>query len=225
MSADLAEAVRAALRAAGGDPERAVGQQRYMRSALPFRGLTVPAVRAAVRGAVRGQPSPTYEEWRAAVRTLWDDAQFREDRYAAIGVARGMPEHARALPSLDLYRHLVVTGAWWDVVDEVAPHLVGAVLRAHLGTADTLRGWAREEDRWLRRAAILAQLRHRDVTDRALLVDVVEPNLADPDFFVRKAIGWALRQYRQHGGDHWVRAFVDDCGERMSPLSRREALR
>lgn len=225
--ADLATTIRAALDGAGGDPARAAAQQRYMRSALPFRGLAVPAVRALVRGVVRTRPTPSYEEWTAAVRALWDGAEYREDRYAAIGVARSVPAHARAASSLPLYRHLAVTGAWWDLVDETAAHLVGAVLRGHPGTATALRAWARDEDRWLRRSAILAQLRCKEHTDRELLVDVIEPNLADPDFFVRKAIGWSLRQYAHLDDDAaaWVRVLVAEYGERLSPLSRREALR
>ena len=228
MAADLADAVRAALHAAEGDPERAAAQQRYMRSAMPFRGLAVPAVRALVRGVVRGRPVPAYDEWHAAVRSLWDEAGFREDRYAAIGVARSTPAHARAAESLPLYRHLVVTGAWWDLVDETASHLVGAVLRAHHATtADTMRRWARDEHSWLRRAAILSQLGSRGLTDRRLLADVIEPNLDDGEFFIRKAIGWALRQYARVDDDTaaWVRGFVTDHGQRLSPLSRREALR
>lgn len=224
---DLAAAVRTALWAADGDPDRAAAQQRYMRSTLPFHGLAVPAVRVIVRGVVREHPTPGYDEWHAAIRDLWDTAEVREDRYAALGVARSVPAHARAAESLDLYRHLVVTGAWWDLVDETAAHLVGAVLRAHPGTADTLRRWATEDDRWLRRTAILAQLRSRAATDRRLLTDVIDPNVSHPDFFVRKAIGWALRQYSRVDDDAaaWVRETVEGYGSRLSPLSRREALR
>ncbi|TNC18527.1 DNA alkylation repair protein [Georgenia sp. 311] len=224
---DLAAAVRDAVRSAAGDPVRAAAQQRYMRSALPFRGLAVPTVRTLVRGVVRGRPAPGYAEWSAAVEALWDGAEFREERYAALGVARSAPEHARAEASLPLYRHLVLTGAWWDLVDETAAHLVGAVLRAHHETAEDLRAWAREEDRWLRRAAILSQLRSKEYTDRRLLVDVIEPNLADPDVFVRKAIGWALRQYAHldDAAAAWVRDLVAGYGQRLSPPSRREALR
>ncbi len=224
---DLATEVREAVRAVAGDDARAAAQQRYMRSSLPFRGLAVPTVRATVRRVARGRPSPSYAEWEAAVRALWDGAEFREDRYAALGVARSVPAHARAPESLGLYRHLVVTGAWWDLVDETAAHLVGAVLRADRSTADELRRWAREEDRWLRRTAILAQLRSKEYTDRRLLLDVIEPNLADRDVFVRKAIGWALRQYAQldGGAAAWVERTVARYGERLSPLSRREALR
>lgn len=226
-SADLVARIRGALDAAGGDPARAAAQQRYMRSTLPFRGLAVPAVRAVVRQTVRDSPPLTYAEWHSAVRALWDEATFREDRYAAVGLARSRPSYARVPESLALYRHLVLTGAWWDLVDEIASHLVGAVLRAHPATADTLRGWAREDSLWLRRAAVLSQLSSKDGTDRRLLLDVVEPNLTDREFFIRKAIGWALRQYAHVDDDAatWVRQTVTAFGDRLSPLSRREALR
>lgn len=224
---DLVARIRSALDAAGGDPARAAAQRRYMRSTLPFRGLAVPAVRAVVRQVVRDVPSLSYAEWHGAVLTLWDQAAFREDRYAAVGLARSRPGYARMVESLPLYRHLVLTGAWWDLVDEIASHLVGAVLRAHPATADTLRDWAREDSPWLRRAAILSQLSSKDGTDRRLLLDVIEPNLADREFFIRKAVGWALRQYSRVDDDAatWVRRTVTGYGAGLSPLSRREALR
>ncbi len=96
---------------------------------------------------------------------------------------------------LDLYRHLVVTGAWWDHVDEVAAHLVGGVLAGHRTVVTpVMRAWARDDDLWVRRTAVLSQLRHGADTDTALLHDVIEANLDDRSFWLRKAIGWALRE-------------------------------
>jgi 3-methyladenine DNA glycosylase AlkD len=115
-----------------------------------------------------------------------------------------------------------VTGAWWDLVDELA-HAVGAVLRA-VGppAASVVREWSRDEDLWLRRVAILSQLGARARTDPVLLADCIAPNLADRAFFIRKAIGWALRDYARTD-PAWVAAFVLAAGDRLSPLSRREA--
>jgi 3-methyladenine DNA glycosylase AlkD len=87
-----------------------------------------------------------------------------------------------------------------------------------------LRRWSTDADFWIRRAAITAQLGAKSATDRALLAAVIEPNLADSEFFIRKAIGWALRDYAATDPD-WVRAFAARHGEALSPLSRREALR
>jgi len=160
------------------------------------------------------------------VRGLWDGATHREERYAAIAVAR----HRRARPwqdvkALELYRHLIVTGAWWDLVDEIASHLVGGVLANHRADATpVIHVWAVDDDLWLRRTAVLAQLTHRADTDLDLLRFAVEGNVDDRSFWLRKAIGWALREYARTDPD-WVRAEVDRLGDRLSGLSRREALK
>ena len=127
--------------------------------------------------------------------------------------------------SLPLYRHLVVTGAWWDLVDETAAHLVGGVLGGHRAdTTPVVRSWSRDDDLWLRRTSVLAQLRHRADTDTGLLRDVIEANVDDTSFWLRKAIGWALRSYAATDPD-WVRAEVARLGPRLSGLSRREAIK
>lgn len=118
-------------------------------------------------------------------------------------------------------------GAWWDLVDQVS-HCVGAVLLAdHAAALPVIRGWLDHPDRWLRRASIICQLGLRDRTDLRLLADAIATNLAPApgaeDFFIRKAIGWALREYGKTDPAYVV-AFVA-AEPRLSPLSRREALR
>ncbi|OMQ14038.1 DNA alkylation repair protein, partial [Modestobacter sp. VKM Ac-2676] len=83
-----------------------------------------------------------------------------------------------------------------------------------------LRGWARDPDRWLRRSAVIAQLGAKARTDTALLAEVIEVNAGDPEFFVRKAIGWALRDHAKTD-PAWVRRFLAE--HELGPLSRREA--
>jgi 3-methyladenine DNA glycosylase AlkD len=109
------------------------------------------------------------------------------------------------------------------VVDDVATHLVGDVLRDHrAATTPLVRTWATDADPWVRRTAVICQVGHGAETDLDLLRHAVESNLADTSFWLRKAIGWALRdQARTDPG--WVRAEVDRLGDRMSGLSRREA--
>jgi 3-methyladenine DNA glycosylase AlkD len=227
MAADLVliEGIRGAL-AASGDPERAVGQQRYMKSEMPYRGVTSPQLRKLLRPILAACPPVDRHAWEDTVRVLWDRAAYREERYAAIALAR----HRSARPwqdprALDLYRHLVVTGAWWDLVDEIASHLVGDILAVHRAEATPLlRRWMVDEDPWLRRTAILSQIRHRGETDTGLLHDAIDANVDDPSFWLRKAIGWALRSHA-YTDPAWVRAEVAAYGDRMSGLSRREALK
>jgi 3-methyladenine DNA glycosylase AlkD len=218
----LADAVRAAL-AAAGNPVRARGAQAYMKSAMPFHGVPVPQVRRITRAQLAAHPSPDRQTWHDTVLELWDGATHREERYAALALVRSPRAAAyQDLASLELYRHLVVTGAWWDLVDELA-HAVGAVLRAvGPAAAAVARAWSQDDDMWLRRAAILCQLGAGAATDRALLADCLDANLADPAFFIRKAIGWALRDFAR-ADPAWVTSLVEAAGDRLSPLSRREA--
>jgi 3-methyladenine DNA glycosylase AlkD len=151
----------------------------------------------------------------AAATDLWDHAEYREHRYAALAVLRAGPLEPSDEP---LLRHLITTGAWWDLVDETATHLVGP-LRADLD----IRGWAVDDDMWIRRAAIICQVGSKGTsTDPDLLADCIEPNIADRTFWITKAIGWALRDYA-YADPQWVRAFVDSHD--LAPLSVREAIK
>ena len=232
----LIDATRREL-AAAADPVRAPQQQAYMKSAMPYRGLTTPELRRVMRRLLSDPPlrPANADEWDRTIRALWDEATHREEWYAALAIARHPSAKAhRALGALPLYHHLVVTGAWWDVVDEVATHLVRDELLADPDlVAPTMRSWAADGDRWVRRTAILCQIGARDSVDVALLRDVIVPNLegapsAGPqgrqDFFIRKAIGWALRDVSYHRPD-WVRAFVDEHRAALSGLSVREGLK
>jgi 3-methyladenine DNA glycosylase AlkD len=221
----LVEEIRIALSRVG-DPERAVSQQRYMKSALPFRGVTAPELRALVRPLIAAHPPPDRVHWEATIRDLWDNAGYREERYAALVLARHRCARQWQDPeTLRLYRHLIVTGAWWDLVDEIAGHLVGGVLASHRqAVTPVLRSWMVSDDLWLRRTAVLAQLRHGADTDTALLNDAIMANAEDRSFWLRKAIGWALREY-SYTDPAWVLAEVDALAGRLSGLSRREALK
>ncbi|MFD2081114.1 DNA alkylation repair protein [Actinopolymorpha cephalotaxi] len=221
----LVEAVRAAL-AAAGDPERAERMRAYMKSAMPFRGVPAPALKRLCREVLPAHPVGDRASWEATVRTLWDDAAFREERYAALALTghRGYRRWQDA-GTLRLYEHLAVTGAWWDHVDEIAANRVGPILAGDpAAVAPVLLGWAAGEDVWLRRVAILAQLKAKVSTDTDLLRACLEPSLGRPEFFLRKAIGWALREYARTDPT-WVLSYVAEQEDRLAPLSRREALK
>lgn len=228
---DVVDAVCRELEQAG-DPDRAKGQQAYMKSAMPFRGLPSPALKATLRPLLA---DPAYllndrDQWEATVRDLWDGARFREERYAALAICGHRPyrQWATERSAMPLYRYLVESGAWWDFVDDIASHRIGPILRANPETEPgRLRFWATAGSMWVRRSAILSQLSSKEETNRQLLLDCVTPNLADREFFIRKAIGWSLRQYARSGpaAADWVRASVDELGPRLSPMSRREALK
>ena len=227
----FAVAVRDAL-AGVGDPQRALGQQAYMKSTLPYRGLTSAELGAVLRPLL-ADPSlapESRDEWEAGVHALWDHPAYREERYAAHAFTGHRAARAWQDPdALPLYRHMVETGAWWDHVDALAADRFGPILLSHRGiVTPVMRSYAVDGHLWVRRTAILVQLKHRDATDLDLLTDVLDANLEDSlhgrEFFIRKAVGWALRQHARTAPD-WVRAYVASRGDRLSGLSRREALK
>ena len=216
--------VIAALRAAA-DPERAPQQQAYMKSDMPYFGVGVPQCRRIAGAVFRTHPLPDACAWEAAILELWRNAAHREERYAAIelllfGRYSKWLEPAR----VPLIEELVVTGAWWDYVDAIASRGVGTMLAAHPRPIKAvLREWAKDDNIWKRRTAILAQLKSKRATDTKLLADAIRPSIGEPEFFLRKGIGWALREYSKTD-PAWVRAFVSAHPE-LSDLSWREALK
>ena len=226
---DPVGAIRTAL-AAVGDADRAARQQAYMKSALPYRGLSAPELARLLRPIRLEHRLAARTAWEAAARELWDGATYREEWYAAIALLRHRHYRAWVDPDLlSLLRHLVETGAWWDVVDEVAAHLVGGVLAAYRAdVTPVVRAWGSDDHLWVRRTALLSQLTHRQDTDTDLLDHVLAANLEGSphgsEFFVRKAVGWALRAYGATD-PAWVRDWVARHEDRLSGLSRREALK
>ena len=233
LAADLVSALTR-----GGDPQRARGQRAYMKSAMPFHGVPVPTVRRLVRHALKRHALADQDAWQEAVRFLWRRATHREQRYAAVEVLLAPADAAwLAPPAIPLIKELVTTGAWWDTGDAVAINGMGAVLRScPEKTAALLLRWAEDDNFWKRRTAILAQLKFKDATDEALLCAAIEPSIDDPAqateggtpaqarFFLRKAIGWALREHSRTNA-RFVIDYVHERAGRLAPLSKREALK
>jgi 3-methyladenine DNA glycosylase AlkD len=219
---ELIAAVRTALRRVA-QPELARPMQAYMKSATPFLGVRVPVMRTVTRTEANLRPFSTSAGLIDTVLRLWREAGYREERYAAIALLDTPAARRLRDPALlQTLRELIVTGAWWDYVDELA-HRVGDLL---LGWPTEIRPvlltWTRSDDRWLRRASIICQLGARDREDLELLTIAIESGVHDRDFFIRKAIGWALRDYARTD-PAWVRSFAET--HELSPLSRREALK
>jgi len=213
--------------------------QEYMKSAMPYYGVPGPQQRAIWTRIFRANTLRSRPEWRNAALALWRGAEFREERYAAVALTDlRMYAAYRTMPSVPMFEEMIVSGAWWDFVDAIATHQLGDVLRAEPAPMKRLvRRWARDSNLWKRRAAILSQIRFKGDTDLKLLYDCIEPNLVDTlstretpgsrmarQFFIRKAIGWALRQYAWHDPRE-VKRYVKANRARLSGLTAREALR
>jgi 3-methyladenine DNA glycosylase AlkD len=225
MTAALATALRAALMEAA-DPARAPGMQAYMKSAMPYFGVSAVPLRRICKAVFNGLSWPDSDGWQHDVLALWRGAEFREERYAAIeltGVKAARRFHD--LSALPMYEEMIVTGAWWDYVDTIAGHRLWTILQ-HEGepAKRAMLAWSADADMWKRRSAILCQLKAKAGTDLDLLYPCIEPSLDSKEFFLRKAIGWALREYAKTDAGE-VRRYVTKHAERLSGLSRREALK
>jgi 3-methyladenine DNA glycosylase AlkD len=217
--------LRAAL-AAVADPARAPKMQSYMKSAMPYHGVASPAAHAVFREVFAAYAFADAATWRADVLAIWRAARFREERYGAIALAghkkaRGFQD----LDALPMYEELIVTGAWWDYVDDLASHHVGGLLAAHgAPVRKAMLAWSRGDDMWKRRTSIICQLGFGKETDLDLLYRCIGESIASKEFFLRKAIGWALRQLAKTMPDE-VRAYVKKHEAELSGLSRREAMK
>jgi 3-methyladenine DNA glycosylase AlkD len=151
--------LRKALRQAA-DPARALIMQAYMKSEMPYHGVPTPLLRQICKAAFADVEFPTANEWHGQVLGLWRAAQFREERYAAIFLTRDKRAlRYQTLSAMKIYEELIVTGAWWDYVDEIASNRVGPILRDHPAPMRRkMLAWSRSADMWKRRTAILCQL-------------------------------------------------------------------
>lgn len=196
-----------------------------MKVALPFLGLAMPEVRRIARSCFRAHPLETGPAYRRFLEQGFLAATFQEERYAVLAVAAQRRclafQNARMLP---LYRRMIVVAHWWDLVDELSSRIGDALLAEPEAVGKVLLGWARGDDLWLRRAAIICQRKLGAKTNIPLLFACIEPSLDEGEFFLRKGIGWALRSLARHAPDH-VRRYVAANADRLSPLSQREALK
>lgn len=207
------------------DAADAKAMQAYMKSEMPSYGVKAKAMRAILKDSI-GEKKLEWKDARDTARVLWDSATHREERHVAIeltGIAH--PKKSLTPAALPLFEHMIRSGAWWDYVDVIATHRIRDILDDDAETVTpVIRSWAKDNDVWIRRAAIICQLlRKRDV-DQELLTYCIEANLERSEFWLRKAIGWMLRHYGRTNPD-WVIAFVDEHVDRLSPLSKKEALK
>ena len=207
---------------AAANSSRASAMRAYMRDQFPFLGIPAPLQKTLSREVLAGLGKPGEEDLRAVALECWSLPE-REYQYFACAWLR---RHARICSAgfLGTARHLIVTKPWWDTVDALAAHVVGPLVARHPELASTMDVWVGEGDMWLVRTAILHQLGYKESTDVARLFRYCTLQIEHRDFFIRKAIGWALREYAKTDPAA-VRAYVRAHESRLSALSIREALK
>lgn len=203
------------------DPDKAEGMQAYMKTDMPFYGVQKPGRKPILKELVSRYPPETRGDYEELVLGLWE-LPHREEKYLAQGVAIAHKEYITP-DSLPLYKRMIVEGAWWDLVDEVATHMIRPLVIGYpkevWPVADT---WIDDETMWLRRSAIICQVGARESTDADRLFRFCLARAHESEFFIRKAIGWALREYAKTDPGA-VAEFVKTHRAELSGLSFREA--
>lgn len=204
------------------EPHRAMQMAAYMQHQFAFLGVGAPARKVAQRPFVAAGRGATSTELLDAADACWAQPE-REFQYTAADL---LVRWVRSLASSDIWRieRLIRTGSWWDTVDALAASVVGPMVAADASLTATMDAWIDDDDRWIARTAILHQLKFRERTDARRLFGYVDRRCHEQDFFLRKASGWALREYAKTDPNA-VRAYVADRGDRLSGLTRREALK
>jgi 3-methyladenine DNA glycosylase AlkD len=202
------------------DPGRAAQMTAYMRDQFPFHGVTATERTLLFREAERGLASPAEDDLRDVAREGFRRPE-REYQYAAVWLLR---RRSRVLSSdsLDMVSGAITTKSWWDTVDELATHVVGDMVRANPSLVATMDEWSESSNIWLARTAILHQNRFKASTDARRLFAYCLRRAGEKEFFIRKAIGWALREYSKTDGAA-VMGFLRENGAALSGLSKREA--
>ncbi len=210
-----------ALFSAHADPKQAGPMKRYMRDQFEYLGLKGPLMGELLRQHIAAHGLPDLADLDGILRDLWALPQ-REYQYAGTGLLARSEDR---LPAgfIRTLEHLLVTKSWWDTVDTVTTGTVAVHFKRYPKVkARYLAKWRKSKNFWLRRACILFQLSYKRETDFPLMQAIIRENLGSSEFFINKAIGWALRQYTRVD-PQGVRRFVAETP--LSPLSAREALK
>ena len=176
------------------NPKNAVPMKRYMRDQFDYLGLKGPQMVGLLREHIDAHGLPALTDLDAVVRELWALPQ-REFQYAATSLL-GRLEKQLPAPFIRTLEYLIVTKSWWDTVDTISTGVLGVHFMRYPKVRDrTLARWRKSRNFWLRRACILFQLNYKQQTDFPLMQDIIRENLGSKEFFINKAIGWALRQH------------------------------
>ena len=199
------------------NPLRAAQMQAYMKNRFPFLGIPKPQLKATLKPHLKAAAREGVD-WQT-IDACWQ-AEAREYQYAALELLRAAQKQLTPddLPRL---HHLVTTKSWWDSIDFL-DRIVGSIALRYPEVNAVILDWSRDDNIWLRRIAIDHQLLRKEKTDIALLTQILDNNLGHSEFFINKAIGWALRDYSKTNPE-WVREYIESRREKMAALSIREA--
>ncbi|WP_449540238.1 DNA alkylation repair protein [Ferdinandcohnia sp. Marseille-Q9671] len=198
--------------------ENAGPMQKYMKNHFPFLGIKTPVRRKLMRDFYAETGIVKQEFQQELVEQLWRKEE-REYQYAALDyLVRSLKKLTSS--HLPFIEELITTKSWWDTVDVLSPHIVGKIGRETPQViTETINEWAYSNHLWLIRSSILFQLKYKEETNETILYHYITANASSKEFFIQKAIGWALREYSKTSPDS-VRAFIQE--NTLPKLSIRE---
>lgn len=195
--------------------------EKYMRNQFEFIGIKAPELKALFKQYVAEKGWPKREELNEVIQELWAYPERELQMTALIILTKLVKEFTKE--DIQLLEKIILEKSWWDTVDHIAKHLVGNYFQLYPEMKrPTLEKWLESEQLWLVRSCILFQLGYKQGTDEILLVEMIERSKHIKDFFIEKAIGWALREYAKTN-PQFVMEFVET--HTLPKLSVREAIK
>ena len=195
--------------------------KRYMKDKFEFFGIKSFERKELTRNFFVSHGLPAEDDFAPVIREMWDLPQ-RELQYVALDILERLVKK-RIPVEIKLLEHLIVTKSWWDTVDWLATRIVGVRFRQNRELIiPNYSRWMASGNIWLQRVCILFQLKYKHETDEKLLFSTIQELSDSDEFFIQKAIGWALRE-QSKTDPTVVQKFIDE--NELAPLSRREALK
>jgi 3-methyladenine DNA glycosylase AlkD len=208
--------------AANSNATIAKGAKAYLLNQFEFYGIKTPLRRQICKAFYKDNPIKDHNELSALIKACFAEPQ-RELHYFAIELL-GYHKKLWSKKTLPLIEWMITHQSWWDSVDSTNSHVIGKFFLAYPEFINEYTfKWTRSSNKWLQRMSILFQLMYKDKTNTTLLTEYIEHTQLEEDFFIRKAIGWALRSYANTDAK-WVVKFVKSHPQ-LSNLSKREALK
>ncbi|WP_010170288.1 DNA alkylation repair protein [Bacillus coahuilensis] len=201
--------------------ELAGPMEAYMRNHFPFLGIKTPERKQLLREYIQMKGKPQQEDLEELVTTLWSQPE-REFQYIALTFMDKLIKQAS--PNfLQVIEELIGTKSWWDTIDHLASNTVGVMYTLYPEETERyIQKWIVSENIWYNRIAILYQLKYKENTDETKLYEFINQHKDSSEFFIQKAIGWALREYSKTNPES-VKDFIEQTD--LAPLSRREGLK
>ncbi len=217
----LAEEISKQLHQAA-DPQKATTMQAYLKTKQAFFGVQTKERQRIVKEALEHHPPQNYDAYEKTIKRLWV-AAHREEMHAAMDVMEFSKDY-NSNAVVPLLEEMMITSDNWDLIDRLAGRIFRELLKLDRNLEQKIVEWRAHPNMWLRRAALISQLCHHQATNRELLAETVLMLAPEKDFFIRKAIGWALRDYSK-SNPIWVHDFITKNEIILSSLSKREGLK